>query len=135
MNPNQSGKTNIKLIFSFTVDGEERISDIEANIEHSQGIVCFSLPFNLDLSIPEAILVSKEPKESSFVYAFEFSSYNEALDWLEHKKIHVEQKSKTGDVYILQKEMDAFMEEYESRERNKRKRTKIVDEEGFSYYL
>ena len=128
-------KSCLNLIFSFSIDGEERVSPIEINLEHSQGIICFSLPFNLNLSIPEAILLSKEPKESNFIYAFEFNSLNDALDWMKYKKIHVEQKSKTGDVYSLQKEMNVFMEEYESRERNKKKKTKVVDEDGFSYYV
>ena len=131
----QTTECSLKLLFPFTIDGIERTSTVITSLEHNQGVICFSLPFNLSLTIPNANFISKEQKNSTFIYAFEFDSSIEANEWLEEKEIHVEQHSKTGDVYSLQKEMDTFMNEYESAEKNRRKKTKVVDDEGFSYFI
>lgn len=124
----------IKLNFTFTINGNQRFSNIATSVEHSQGIICFSLPYKLTMTIQNAYLISREQKDSKYVYIYEFNSLNEALEWIENKEIDVEQGFKTGDVYEIQKEMDLFMQKYEETEGKKKRKTKKVDEDGFSYF-
>lgn len=132
---NKSESNTITLKFPFIIDNEERTSILQTNIEHSQGVICFTLPFQLTVTIPSAIIMKREQKEKSYLYIFEFNSLNDALKWLKTRMLYVEQTSKSGDVYSIQKEMDEFMREYDEKNTRKKKKVKITDDDGFTSYV
>ena len=125
---------SLKLKFRFAIDGKERFSDISTKVEHSQGVVCFSLPFKLVLTVPNSYLLKCEQKEDVFIYIFEFESLNEAILFMEKRIVYVEQVHKSGDAYRIQKEMNDFMQIYEENEGRKKRRTKVIDKDGFASY-
>lgn len=119
---------NLILRFPFSIGNEESKSVIKTQIERTNSLVSFSIPFKLELTIPKATNRTKDN-----IYVFEFEELDDCLDWMNHREIFVEQRRKADDVYLLQKEMDEFMASYEEKERKKKKR-KMVDEDGFTYY-
>ncbi|ELA41079.1 uncharacterized protein VICG_01872 [Vittaforma corneae ATCC 50505] len=122
----------LNLKFPFTVGGAERISKIQIKTERSMAVVSFSLPFNIQMNIQNAQQVSLEKRGDKFIYVFEFESVDDAVEWVGSKNATVQQKSRSDDVKALQREMNEFMIAYESKEKKKRK--KLVDEDGFEYY-
>lgn len=120
------------LHFPFTIAGESRISEMQTEVERKQRIVSFCLPHDISLTIPDAVLISEEWTGKLKFFVFEFEELDQAIEWMGEMSTYVEQKSSKGDVTALEKEMDDFMRNYEEKEKKKRK--KMVDEDGFTYY-
>lgn len=120
------------LIFPFSIAGAERISTIETNAERSETIVSFSLPFELAVTITAAKQISRNLVNKCVVFVFEFDSLDEAIGWMNKKQVYVEQINSKGDSASIQAEMNEAMAAYEQKE--KKKKRKMVDEDGFVYY-
>lgn len=132
MNFSSEDDSTLNLKFPFTVGGAERISKVQIKAERSMAIVSFSLPFSIQLGVPNARQASLEKRGDKFIYVFEFEDVDAAVEWMSSKNATVEKRSRSDNVNILQREMDEFMLAYESKE--KKKRRKLVDEDGFEYY-
>lgn len=124
-----ASSNTITLCFPFSIGSGESKSVFKTEVERTNSLVSFSIPFRLSFTIPGAI----NRTEGNQVYVFEFEELDDCLEWMKHREVFVEQRRRTDDVYLLQKEMDEFMSNYEERERSKKKR-KMVDEDGFTYY-
>lgn len=122
--------STIRLKFPFTVGGRERVADVDVAAERTLALVSFALPFKIKLRIRSAEHVSMKRHGDKFLYVFEFEDVESAMGWMEKKTADVEQ-SRGDNVVALQKEMDKRMLEYEGR---RRKKVKLVDEDGFEYY-
>lgn len=132
----QGGNCGSKVVlkFPFTIDGADRISHFETSIERVQSHISFALPFDLDLHVSNATLLSKEFDKGWTVYVFEFADLDSAIEWTVEREVEVEPRPKNGDLHRIQKEMDDFMLSYEEGERRKKKKRMMVDDEGFTYY-
>ncbi|KAM0679585.1 hypothetical protein GINT2_002214 [Glugoides intestinalis] len=120
------------LIFPFSIAGKQRISTVETSAERAESTISFALPFNLAITIPAARLISRSLVKGNFLFVFEFNSLDEAIGWMEKKQGYVEQVSTKGNSASIQAEINEVMAAYEQKE--KRKKVKMVDEDGFVYY-
>lgn len=124
--------SELKLIFSFDVDFKTRESKVKTQIQRVLDHVSFSLAFDLDLSITESKLVSKEYNDFDTIYVFKFNDLNSAIEWMKSPSVQVGPERKNGDFLKIQSNQNAIMRKYESS--GKLKKRKIVDEDGFMYY-
>lgn len=125
----------ITLKFPFTVNGKDRENLIESEVERITDHISFSLPYDLNLKIKNAKKISKENKNNTIIYIFKFEHLNFAIDWMNNKIVNVELEPSNGDVKAIEIKMNEFMKKYEKGEKINKKRQKVVDEDGFSYYI
>ncbi|KAI5148382.1 hypothetical protein ENBRE01_0288 [Enteropsectra breve] len=124
--------SSILMKFPFTIDGKERTSIIETEIEREMACISFALPFDLELSIPMAKLMLKKKTHGS-LYVFEFVSLDEALEWVENPELNVEYGLRNGNALRIEHEMNEFMKKYEQNEKRPAKRL-VEDADGYKYY-
>lgn len=127
-------KKILTLKFPFNIGDEERKSEIVVEVERISEIVSFSIPYDLALSIDGAELISKTYIESNTLYTFQFDNIEDSIDWVKNKIVSVEFKPRNGDLNSIRNEMNDIMSSYEAKERESRKKKKMIDEDGFTYY-
>lgn len=125
----------LTLNFMFTVDAMERQNIVKIEIERVMDHVSFSLPYNLNLTISDANLILKEPKDKNFIYVFKFDHLNYAIEWMKNKTVNVELRSSNGNAKEIEAKMARLMNNYEKTEFSNKKRKKLIDEDGFTYYV
>lgn len=101
---------NITLVFPFTIAGKQRTNVIQAEIERNLAIVSFALPYNYDIQLVSAELISKKKYKESWVYVFEFDELDKGIEFVENPIVYVQYKVRVLDSTKAEKEIKKMME-------------------------
>lgn len=126
---------NVKFLFPFSFDEEERVSALDIELEQRERFISFEIPFYLSLEIENAKLIKAETRNKKTLYIFEFEKEDDALEWLDEPLVFVRYADLNGNCAEIEAEMNSFMAQYEAGEIKKKKtKRKFVDDEGYTYY-
>ncbi|KAI5176147.1 hypothetical protein PAEPH01_2246 [Pancytospora epiphaga] len=126
--------TQLKLVFPFSVEGMSSEALIDVPLERNLSLISFALQYDLSLTIQNAELIKKSYKAANTIYVFEFENLDQALEWMENPSAYVVYGSRNCNVEVLEKEMNEYMQTYETKEKGLRKRKIVEDEDGFMHY-
>ncbi len=112
--------TNIKFLFPFKFDTQERISYIKTEIERKLAIISFGIHYNLNLTIESAILIKKTCYNNIYIYVFEFESLDCALEFMEDPIINVNFNIRSLDHVKLKDEIENSLSRFEYNRKVKR---------------
>lgn len=128
----------LRVVFPFVIEGVRPEISMPSTMERKDSIVSFSLGYDIDVSVDDAEIKSKDEANGHFIYTYKFVDEDAASRFLETRTVRAVQNREVPDVDALEKEMDMFMEAYESGERKlkkKRKTVVVTGEDGFMRYV
>lgn len=127
----------LRILFPFTIKGSHPEIGINTSMERQEDLVSFGLAYDIDILIENAELKSKEEVGSHFIYVYKFASLNDAMNFMDIKRVKAAYNRRLLEVEVLEKEMDRFMERYELGEKQAKRKKKMIivtGEDGFMKY-
>lgn len=103
----------MNILFPHTLNDEKVVIKFENEIVRKENMISFSLPVKLNI---KNNLVSRRKNGSNYIYVLGFESVNDALNFQKNPEIEVVAEGEK-DVFVLESEMNRFMEKYEENEK------------------
>ncbi|AFN83773.1 hypothetical protein EROM_091570 [Encephalitozoon romaleae SJ-2008] len=127
----------LEIEFPFRIGETHPRLKMEVEMKRKEDLVSFCMEYDMDLVIDNAELKSKEEIRGQFVYAYKFGDLDSAIEFMENSQAKALATRGLLDVEKVEKEMDLFMEKYETGEKRskKKKRAIVVGEDGFMKYV
>lgn len=130
--------TFLRIVFPFTVGGVRPEVNVRTMVERKEDLISFGLEYDINVSVEDAELKSREEVDGSFIYVYKFNDLNVAINFMDTKTVYAVQDRRLVDVDVLEREMDMFMERYEAGEKRCKKKTRktvVTGEDGFMRYV
>lgn len=126
----------LKVNFPFKIDDEISTTNIKTYIERKENIISFSLEYKMNLKIENSTCISIQKYNESYIYIFEFSDINNAIEFENIKECTVENSSTFSNPLEIEKEIINYAENYINQKNNRKIKKKLVeDDDGFKRYI